>query len=396
MKWSCSSKSLLKRLPALAAIAWMPLAIHPASAQPAAAPPQPLPTPAITGPLKASPPTVIDAGPLGKLNLNGIVSGMGLVQGNPVPGDKTAQATLSNGQIFLQKTEGWWQFYIQAGAYAIPALGTPFLSASDTLADLFGPVPIAYLKLAPSKNVSILVGSLFTLTGAESTFTFQNMNIDRGLLWNQENDLNRGVQVNATAGKLNVSLSWNDGFYSNRYTWLTGYLSYAFDAANTLAFVGAGNYDETAFRTLATPVQNNSMIYNVIYTFTKGPWIVQPYFQYTNVPTNPEAGIVPGASTWGGALLATYKFKHGLSLAGRGEYITSTGNAVEQAVNLIFGPGSGGWSITVTPTYQDHAFFVRGEFSYVRATSLTPGSGFGPLGLNASQPRGVLEIGFLF
>ena len=39
-------------------------------------------------------------------------------------------------------------------------------------------------------------------------------------------------------------------------------------------------------------MQNNGSIYNVIYTYTKGSWIVQPYFQYTNVPTNAKIGIV--------------------------------------------------------------------------------------------------------
>ena len=83
----------------------------------------PLPTPAITGPLQAAPPNTFDAGPFGKISVNGIVSGMGLWQGNHVAGDEPTQAALSNGQIFIQKTTGWWQFYVQAGAYNIPAPG---------------------------------------------------------------------------------------------------------------------------------------------------------------------------------------------------------------------------------------------------------------------------------
>jgi len=363
-----------------------------ASAQ--APPAAPLPAPSISGPLAGAAPIVFNGGPFGMLDLNGILSGMGLVQGNPVPGDKTAQATLSNGQLWLQKPDGWWQFYVQAGAYDLPALASPFLDASDTVNDFFGPVPVAYVKLAPAKNVSFQFGQLMTLIGAECTFTFQNMNIERGLLWNQENAINRGAQVNFASGKVTASLSWNDGFYSNRYTWLTGYLSYAFNSSHTLAFTAGGNYDETAFRTLATPVQNNSRIYDVIYTYSKGNWSLEPYFQFTTVPTNPQAGISSGASTYGGAVLAAYKFKHGFSLAARGEYITSTGHA--DAVNLLFGPGSAGWSATITPTYQNHAFFARAEFSYVRATTFTPGSAFGSLGLNRSQPRGVAEVGFIF
>jgi hypothetical protein len=221
------------------------------------------------------------------------------------------------------------------------------------------------------------------------------MNIERGLLWNQENAVNRGIQVNQTFGKFSASLSWNDGFYSNRYTWLSGSLAYT-NGPHALSFVAGGNLGQTAFRTLAVPVENNSSIYNVIYTYNKGSWIVQPYFQYTNVPTNQQIGIVKGAATRGGAVLLTHKFNDHFSLAGRGEYISSTGSASEQSVNLIFGPGSGGWSLTVTPTFQHHGFFVRGDVSFVQATNYTPGAGFGRLGMDRSQPRGQIEEGLMF
>jgi hypothetical protein len=184
-----------------------------AGQQPASAP-TPLPTPAITGPLQAPPPNTFDLQPFEKIAVNGIITGMGLWQGNHVPGDEPTQAALSNGQIFLQKTEGWFQFYLQAGAYNIPALGVPFLATHKTLSNLYGPLPVGFVKLVPGKNTSILVGALPTLMGAESTFTFQNMNVERGLLWNQENAVNRGIQVNQTLGKFTFAMSWNDGYYS--------------------------------------------------------------------------------------------------------------------------------------------------------------------------------------
>ena len=363
------------------------------AAAPAA--PSPLSTPAITGPLQAAPPITIDAGPLGKLDLDGIISGIGLWQGNHVAGDNATQAALSNGQVFIQKTTGWWQFYVQAGAYNILALGTPFLPTDKAITDLYGPVPVAYLKLVPGKNTSILVGALPTLMGAEYTFDFENMNIERGLLWNQENAVNRGVQVNQTMGKFTASISWNDGYYSNRYSWLSGSLTYA-NGPHSLAFVGMGNLGQTAFQTLATPVQNNGSMYALIYTYTKGNWIVQPYFQYGDVPTNLSIGVVHGASTQGGALLVSHTFKHGFSLAGRGEYIASTGSAAANSVNLMYGAGSASRSITLTPTFQYQRFFARGDLSFVRATSFTPGDVFGPTGTNPNQPRGVVEVGFMF
>lgn len=372
------------------------LPIPPAAAKATApAVPSSLPTPAITGPLQASPPIIFDGGPLGKLNLNGIVSGTGLWQGNHIPGDNPKQPALSNGQVFIQKTTGWWQFYVQAGAYDILALGTPFLSTEKAITDLYGPVPVAYLKLAPAKNTSVLVGALPTLMGAEYTFDFENMNIERGLLWNQENAVNRGIQVNQTLGRFTASMSWNDGYYSNRYSWLSGSLTYT-NGPHGLAFVGMGNLGQTAFQTLVTPVQNNGSMYALIYTYTKGNWIVQPYIQFSNVPTSRKIGVVQGASTRGGAVLVNRTFKHGFSLSGRGEYIASTGSAAANSVNLMYGPGSASWSITLTPTFQYQRFFTRGDFSFVRADSYTPGDVFGPTGMSPNQPRGVVEVGFMF
>src|SRR5947208_4582046 len=352
------------------------------------APDQPLPTPGITGPLQPAPPNTVNAGPFGKLSLNGVLSGMGLWQSNHVAGDEPTQADLSNGQIFIQKTTGWWQFYVQAGAYNLVSLGLPFVSTTDTLRNLYGPVPVAYLKLAPAKDTSILIGALPTIMGVESTFTFQNMNVDRGLLWSKENAINRGIQVNQTFGKITASLSWNDGYYSNRYSWLSGSLTYA-SGPHSLVFSGMGNLSQTAFQTTATPVQNNSTMYAFIYTFSKGGWIVQPYFQYSDVPTNPKIGIVKGASTRSGALLAKYSFHHGFSLAGRWEYIDTTGKASELAVNLLYGPGSAATSVTLTPTFQHQRFFIRGDLSYVRAIDSAPGSAFGITGMNQNQPRAV-------
>ena len=365
----------------------------------------PLPMPSMTGPLQSPSPFQFNAGPLGKLDITGVVSGMGLWQDNPantVSPDPVAfngytHADISNGQIFIQKTHGLIQFFLQAGAYNMPAIGVPFLSTGATTAGYYGPLPQAYLKIAPTKDFSVLIGKLPTLIGAEYTFTFENMNIERGLLWNQENAVNRGVQVNYSVGPLSASLAWSDGFYSNRFNWLSGDLSYAINSANTVSFVGMGNAGQTGYSTLATPVyQNNSDIYNLIYTYSSGPWMIQPYLQYTHVSANPAIGVGRGTATKGAAILASYSLTPHVTLAARAEYIASTGNATNGAVNLMYGPGSKAWSITVTPTYQDHDFFARAEFSYVQASSYTQGDVFGPQGTNPTQARALVETGFLF
>jgi hypothetical protein len=387
------------KLKILAAVAFsVGLAQTPDQQKPAdqAAPaPTPLPTPAITGPLRAASPNTFEAGPFGKLAVNGILDGFGMWTWNYVPADNSTQAALSNGQVFIQKTDGWFQFYVQAGAYNIASLGLPFLATDKTVSNLYGPVPIAFVKFQAGKNTSFLAGALPTLMGAEYTFSFENMNIQRGLLWNQENAVNRGIQVNQTMGKFTASLSWNDGYYSNRYSWLSGCLTYA-DGLHSLAFMAMGNVGQTAYRTPATPVQNNSTMYAVVYTHNKGSWIVQPYYQYSSVPTNRKVGIEKGNTVHGGDILVNRAFKHGFSLPVRWEYLASTGSARDPGVvNLMYGPASRGTSITVTPTFQHRAFFLRGEGSYVHVGDITPGLAFGQGGNRHSQPRAMAQLGFL-
>jgi hypothetical protein len=375
-----------------------PAAAPAAQAAPApATAPAPLPTFVLTGPLQWLPPAIFDAGPLGKLSVNGILTGFSQFQSNPVPGDDSAQATLSNGQIFIQKPDGKYQYYIQAGAYTMPTLSVPFASAQDTVKNFYGPVPVAFLKLPAGKTTSFEIGSLPTLMGAESTFTYQNFNIERGIIWNQENAINRGIQVNQALGKyLAASLSWNDGYYSSRYSWLSGSVTLT-KGPHVLVYDGMGNLGQTAYQTVATPVQNNSYMHAVIYTYTKGPWIVSPYFQYSKLPTNAKVGVTKGTSATGGALNVSYAFKSGFSFPARVEYLTSSGSATDGSVNLLgFGAGSAGTTFTATPTYQKGGMYVRSDLAWVHATDYTSGAAFGKTGADANQFRGVLEFGYIF
>ena len=60
-------------------------------------------------------------------------------------------------------------------------------------------------------------------------------NVERGLMWAQEPLVSRGVQANYTMGPFSASVSWNDGYYSNNYNWISGLASYALNKENTIA-----------------------------------------------------------------------------------------------------------------------------------------------------------------
>lgn len=359
---------------------------------------QPLTTPAMAGPLTANPtPMSFNAGPVGDVYVTGVVSGIAQWQDAIFPGDREFQWDLSNGQVFVQKTEGLVQFFVQAGAYSLPDLGLPYFRAGTMTDNTFGVVPQAFLKIAPTAAFSVMAGKLPTLIGAEYTFSFENMSVQRGLLWNQENAVNRGVQVNYTWGPLFLAASWNDGFYSNRLNWLWGLATWAINGSNAITIVGGGNLGTTSYSSFATPLfLNNSQIYNLIYTYNSGPWTITPYIQYTVVPENTSIGIVDAASTLGGAVLVKYAFNENFSLTGRVEYIDSTGSLADGSPSLIYGPGSNAWSFTITPTYQQGIFFVRGEYSYVGAGDTTPGFAMGPTFTDTSENRLLLETGVIF
>ena len=193
-----------------------------------------------------------------------------------------------------------------------------------------------------------------------------------------------------------MQLSFTDGFDSGVYNWVTGAVTWTINSANSLEFVGGGNVGKTHIATLRTPLpQSNSQIYNLIYTYIDDPWIIQPYFQATHVPAQPSLGWTTAANTFGMALLGNYDLGGGFNLGGRLEYISSTGN-VATAPNLLYGPGSGAFSFTLTPCFQWSNYFARADFSWVKANSVVTGFGLGPNADGRSQTRVMVETGIMF
>jgi len=370
-----------------------------APAAPAAPTSNAMTNPSLTGPLVANPnPVKFDSNSVfGPVYVTGVLSGLGLLESNHFSTDHSSAADISNGQVIAQTTSGMVQFYTQAGIYSIPDIGTSYLRATQANSLLFGPLPVAWGKFVLNDSFNVQAGKLPTLIGAEYTFSFENMNIERGLLWNQEPAISKGAQANLTTGPLAWSVSVNDGFDSDHYNWITGAATWTIDPANTLEVVGGGNFGRTGVSTLLTPLpQSNSTIVDLIYTYNAAPWTITPYFQYTDVPANTSLGFTHDASTVGFALLANYSVNDNWNIAGRAEYISSSGSVANGAANVLYGPGSNAWSLTLTPTWQQGIFFARGEGSIVEASDITPGAAFGKSGNQKTQGRLMLEGGILF
>lgn len=361
--------------------------------------------PSMSGPLVANPdPWHLDVTPyVGTVYVTGAASVLGLVQTAPVKGllDHTGNGDISNAQATLQTTEGWFQFLLEPGAYNLPVVGVPFTHTGPTLNNTFGGLPIAWGKVQPVDYFNIQGGKLPTLIGAEYMFTFQNMNIQRGLLWNQEPVVSRGAQLNLTTGPVAWALSGNDGFYSGDINWVSGSATWTIDKANSLVVAGGGALARFAKIQPPTPLaQQNSTIVDVSYTYNAEPWTITPYIQYTHVDKDKVLGFGADASTVGGAILASYKLNDWWNLAGRWEFISSSGSAAKGAPDLLgYGPGSDAMSFTLTPTWQNGIFFARGEASVTQIYGITPGSAFvfgTGTGKSKTQGRFLLETGIIF
>jgi hypothetical protein len=381
-----------------------------AAAPAAPAGPTAMSTPSMAGPLAAnSDPFSFDTSDWlgdagGKIYVGGALTGLAYYQTSPTrggPGDATSYMDLSNAQVEIQKTDGWLQFYVQAGDYSVPTLGAPYTKASQYPSTAgWGFIPVAYLKLQGEgdySDFSIEGGKLPTLIGNEYLFTFENMNIERGLLWNIEPAVSRGVQLNYSNGPLTISVSGNDGFYTNKINWFSGLVSYVFSPSDTLAFSGGANLGGHNSTLL-----NQGGDYTLIWTHTDGSWVISPYLQINTTPSQKIGAVTTVKSTndLSGAILASVALDDNWKLAGRFEYETSSGNAlpaIPVTPNVLgFGPGSNAFSLTLTPSYQWKLYFARADLSYTSLSSAAVGSEFGAKLNSTNQFRFMFETGILF
>ena len=346
-------------------------------------------------------PTQLSIPEFGEIDFQAIATGIGMVQTNPAPSDYNSLVDVANAQVILKKDAGLIQFYFQGGFYSTPSLGTTYQRSAIQTKDAFGIVPLASLSIAASENWLYTGGKINSFGGFESTFTYQNANIDRGLLWNQTSNVSKGFQATYKEGGVSTAITLNDGFYSNQLSWMGASFNYRLDEKSNASLVWAGAIKANSTNTFITPVlQNNSQIFNAIYTYESGRWSITPYLQYTYIPANSSLGILTSAQTSGAAILTNYRFPNNalgnVTLPFRFEYITSTGKGNLNSPNLLYGPGSAAWSATVTPTHQFNRVFVRGELSYVQAVNASAGLAFGSTGNSKNQSRAMIEFGIWY
>ena len=344
----------------------------------------------------------LDLDRLGLWRVTPVASGLAYSQSNPSAG----AVDISNAQLLIQKSDGDLQFFMQTGLYSMPELGKPIVRTVSNTVNTFGYIPNASVSYTLDQNWRITAGKLASMGGYESTMTFQNLNIQRGLLWDQTSSVSNGAVVNYVKDALSLAFTWNDGYYSNKMNWLGASGSYQLNARESVALSWVGSTSGNAQNDNNTPLlQNNSQIFNVIYKYNGDRWYIAPYIQYTAIPSNGSIGITSQYQTYAVAFMANYRFPtvnlEGLgaakvSLPFRVEYIQENGGSATSIDSILYGPDSRAASLTITPTIQLGKYFARVEGSLVHVSNQESGLGFGSYDTKSAQYRVMLEVGLLF
>lgn len=338
----------------------------------------PTPTPALTATASPTPP----------YSLHGAFSGYSVHTGGVTANG--ALTDVSNGMLTLSKNTGQLQGSVTVGEYALSVLGMPLepTTAKGANTSLYGFVPAYDVAYVPNGNVTVSAGQLATLLGQEDGFTYQNVTIERGVVWGAEPTFSRGVRATYTNGKITGDLEYDDGYYSgNGGRAVEGLAGWA-PTANTdwqFAFIVPGANTQPNVTTSVA----NKREFDFMLTQQFGKLQLEPYVLYVDSPASAQLGYTKSESALGAVVLADYAWNSVYSVGGRFESFGNGSAASDTSLNadlVGFGPGSRATTWTITPMYHPGPFFVRAEYSFVTVTN----------GAFSSQSRYLVELGAQF
>ena len=159
---------------------------------------------------------------IGDWQMRGVLTGLAAAQSNTSNNSPKDFGDVSNAQVMLQKTSGWLQAFVAAGAYDMPALAANYRRTYTQTEGTWGFLPLGWVSIVPSPEWRLDVGKMLAIGGGENTLTYQNFNIQRGLLATVTNMVTKGVQLNYLGSDVTASVAWTNGTYSNTYNYSFG------------------------------------------------------------------------------------------------------------------------------------------------------------------------------
>lgn len=298
-------------------------------------------------------------------------------------------------------TSGYYKFSATAGGYNFPAVGTAInptfnnFGAACANTSCYTVLPLAQVTYtSPDSHWTLYGGKLGTLLGAEGAFTYQNVNIERGLGWALEPVVSRGLHAGYTNGPWTFAAEYNDGFYTGSHRAVEYEVAWAPSSATSWTFVGMNPGGNTPGNVTAA-IANQSE-YNLMYAHTAGKWQFSPYVLWIDSPSSTVLGYTKAESDYAVSLLGSYAFSPVYSVGFRVEDAENSAATTDASPNafLLYGPGSGATTFTLTPTYRFAGNgLLRFEWSHVTVRNGVAGALFGPAGTLTSQNRIGFELG---
>lgn len=288
-------------------------------------------------------------------------------------------ADLSNALLNLNAASGRFRLSASAGGYNFPTVGFPFAGTFDTGVNtqLYTALPVAALQYNANDHVSLAVGKFASLLGQESPFTFQNMNIQRGLAWSMEPTISRGVRGAYTNAKITATLEEDDAYYSGSSRAFQGLLGYTF-SPNTSAQFAAILPGRDVGPNPTTTV-GNKREYDLMLTEQIGKLQLLPYYLWVNSPSSHPLGYTRDERATAAVLMGVYQWSAPFALAFRYESVRNASDPSDSSANadlVGFGPGSHATTLTLTPTYKFGNEILRLELSQVRGSVDQTRAGF--------------------
>jgi len=289
-------------------------------------------------------------------------------------GAATSFAEVSNTLLNVTVNAGNVRGNATVGDYGFPTVGFPFANdnASGANIDLYSALPVASLSYTFDSHLSVAAGKFAALLGQESPFTYQNLNIQRGIGWAMEPTISRGVQVSYSNGPWTATLQENDAYYSGDNRAFEGLIGWSPSSTTSVQF--AAIVPDANVPGNRTTTIGNKAEYDLMYARTTGKLQILPYFLWVRSPASSVLGYTTWENAYAAVLLGAWNVSPGASIAFRFEHAQNCNSATDTSPNadlVGFGAGSFADSQTVTPALRfGNGGVLRLEYSHVSATGL--------------------------
>ena len=357
----------------------------------------------------------IDGGPYGSLNISGGFDSFAYYVGGTgdknacnfqiycLMGDKSTGAYVGNFLFSVQKPTGILQFTVQVGATSSLSLGTPPYEAGFSN---ISPLYEGYISIVPNSQWTISAGQIPSQEGYEALPDWSNSNMLASLLYYTENTVSRGAMAawTNTAGTINATLEFGDGYRTGVFNYLQYLLGYTFNSGVYVDTYGGINLGRSGLNTVGAygPTSQYSALYNsnmvgaYIGGYTRGNLSLVPEVQFQWAKADAQLGLPKESQNLGFLLLTQYNFGVSpYSIGGFLEYAVTHG----PSTTWFIGPNAAAVGVSIAPTWQRRNLFARINVGYLYLTNNKANGvsyGYGSNNEGKGQFTGVLEGGLLF